>query len=108
PGGCARPGSKFAVSIRRPAVGHPSTRGWWLHSSRAAQTRSTRPDDAHRPRAMRAWGDLPGDDPERDRAATEAELAAAGIDLDTNPPGVQSTGDETQPSGYHDTHTHYA
>lgn len=31
---------------------------------------------------MRAWGDLPGDDPERDREETEAELQAAGIDLD--------------------------
>ncbi|MFL5648554.1 MAG: Rossmann-like and DUF2520 domain-containing protein [Chloroflexota bacterium] len=30
---------------------------------------------------MRAWGDLPGDDPERDRAEAAAELEAAGIDL---------------------------
>lgn len=30
---------------------------------------------------MKVWGDLPGDDPERDRKETEAELAAAGIDL---------------------------
>jgi predicted short-subunit dehydrogenase-like oxidoreductase (DUF2520 family) len=30
---------------------------------------------------VRPWGSLPGDDPERDRAETEAELAAAGIDL---------------------------
>jgi predicted short-subunit dehydrogenase-like oxidoreductase (DUF2520 family) len=36
---------------------------------------------------MRAWGDLPGDDPKRDREATEAELDAAGIDLDPIPPG---------------------
>ena len=36
---------------------------------------------------MRPWGDLPGDDPERDREATEAELEAAGIDLHPTPPG---------------------
>lgn len=36
---------------------------------------------------MRAWGSLPGDDPKRDREAAEAELEAAGIDLDPLPPG---------------------
>lgn len=36
---------------------------------------------------MRPWGDLPGDDPERDREATKAELEAAGIDLDPPRPG---------------------
>ncbi len=30
---------------------------------------------------MRSWGSLPGDDPERDRAETEAAIEAAGIDL---------------------------
>lgn len=30
---------------------------------------------------MRPWGDLPGDDPERDRAETEAQIEAAGIEL---------------------------
>jgi len=30
---------------------------------------------------MRSWGNLPGDDPERDRAETEAAIAEAGIDL---------------------------
>jgi predicted short-subunit dehydrogenase-like oxidoreductase (DUF2520 family) len=30
---------------------------------------------------VKVWGDLPGDDPERDRRETEAELEAAGIDL---------------------------
>ena len=30
---------------------------------------------------MRSWGNLPGDDPERDRAETEAAIEAAGIDL---------------------------
>ncbi|MGZ9160297.1 MAG: Rossmann-like and DUF2520 domain-containing protein [Candidatus Limnocylindrales bacterium] len=36
---------------------------------------------------MKAWGPLPGDDPERDRAETEAAVKAAGIDLDPVPPG---------------------
>ena len=31
---------------------------------------------------MRSWGDLPGDDPERDRAEIQREIEAAGIDLD--------------------------
>ena len=30
---------------------------------------------------MKSWGSLPGDDPERDRAETEAAIEAAGIDL---------------------------
>jgi len=55
---------------------------------------------------MRAWGDLPGDDPERDRAATEAELAAAGIDLDPTPPGAHRHGDETHPSDHAHPHLH--
>ena len=40
---------------------------------------------------MRAWGDLPGDDPERDRAETQAAIDAAGIDLDPVPPGPTAT-----------------
>ena len=36
---------------------------------------------------MKVWGVLPGDDPERDRKATEAELEAAGIDLHPPTPG---------------------
>jgi predicted short-subunit dehydrogenase-like oxidoreductase (DUF2520 family) len=36
---------------------------------------------------MKPWGRLPGDDPERDRAETEAAIAAAGIDLHPVPPG---------------------
>jgi predicted short-subunit dehydrogenase-like oxidoreductase (DUF2520 family) len=35
---------------------------------------------------MRPFGDLPGDDPERDRKTAESELAAAGIDLHPTPP----------------------
>ena len=55
---------------------------------------------------MRAWGDLPGDDPERDRAETEAELEAAGIDLDPAPPGSHRHGDETHPSDHAHPHVH--
>jgi predicted short-subunit dehydrogenase-like oxidoreductase (DUF2520 family) len=36
---------------------------------------------------LRPFGDLPGDDPERDRKDTEAELEAAGIELHPTPPG---------------------
>jgi predicted short-subunit dehydrogenase-like oxidoreductase (DUF2520 family) len=36
---------------------------------------------------MKPWGRLPGDDPERDRAETQAAIDAAGIDLDPVPPG---------------------
>jgi predicted short-subunit dehydrogenase-like oxidoreductase (DUF2520 family) len=36
---------------------------------------------------MRPFGDLPGDDPRRDREAARADLAAAGIDLDPPLPG---------------------
>ncbi len=36
---------------------------------------------------MRAWGTLPGDDPEGDRAETEAAIEAAGIDLHPPVPG---------------------
>lgn len=55
---------------------------------------------------MRAWGDLPGDDPERDRAETEAEIQAAGIDLDPAPPGSHRHGDETHPSDHAHPHLH--
>ncbi|MEA2610122.1 MAG: hypothetical protein QOJ75_2365 [Chloroflexota bacterium] len=36
---------------------------------------------------MRSWGHLPGDDPQRDRAETEAAIEAAGIDLHPKLPG---------------------
>jgi predicted short-subunit dehydrogenase-like oxidoreductase (DUF2520 family) len=42
---------------------------------------------------MKMWGDLPGDDPERDRAETEAAIEAAGIDLDPVPPGFHRHAD---------------
>jgi len=40
---------------------------------------------------MRSWGDLPGDDPARERAETEAELEAAGIDLHPTPPAYRAS-----------------
>ena len=42
---------------------------------------------------VKPWGRLPGDDPERDRAETEAAIQAAGIDLDPVPPGHHRHGD---------------
>ena len=55
---------------------------------------------------MRAWGDLPGDDPGRDRADTEAAIEAAGIDLDPPSPGSHRHGDETHPSDHAHPHLH--
>ncbi len=55
---------------------------------------------------MKAWGDLPGDDPERDRADKAAAIEAAGIDLDPDPPGHHRHGDETHPSDHAHPHHH--
>ena len=55
---------------------------------------------------MKAWGDLPGDDPERDRAEKEAAIAEAGIDLDPAPPGTHRHGDEVHPSDHAHPHQH--
>lgn len=55
---------------------------------------------------MRAWGDLPGHDPKRDRAETEAELAAAGIDLDPVPPGARRFEEEHGLPGHAHPHQH--
>ncbi len=55
---------------------------------------------------MKAWGDLPGDDPERDRAEKEAAIEAAGIDLDPVPPGFHRHGDEMHPSDHVHPHQH--
>ena len=59
---------------------------------------------------MRAWGDLPGDDPKKDqadeRAEKEAAIEAAGIDLDPAPPGSHRHGDETHPSDHVHPHVH--
>ena len=69
---------------------------------------------------MRAWGDLRGDDPERDalaEAEREAErrrehratadaVEAAGIDLDPLPPGSHRHGDFIHPSDHAHSHQH--
>lgn len=55
---------------------------------------------------MKAWGELPGDDPERDRAETEAAIEAAGIDLDPTPPGHHRHGAEVHASDHEHPHRH--
>jgi predicted short-subunit dehydrogenase-like oxidoreductase (DUF2520 family) len=55
---------------------------------------------------MRAWGDLPGDDPQRDREDTEAALEAAGIDLDPVPPGFHRHDGEVHASDHGHPHLH--
>jgi predicted short-subunit dehydrogenase-like oxidoreductase (DUF2520 family) len=55
---------------------------------------------------MKAWGSLPGDDPERDHTETEAAIAAAGIDLDPVPPGQHRHGDDVHPDGHAHPHQH--
>ena len=55
---------------------------------------------------MKAWGDLPGDDPERDRAEKQAAIAEAGIDLDPTPPGFHRHGADTHPSDNVHPHVH--
>ncbi|MEP6638847.1 MAG: DUF2520 domain-containing protein [Chloroflexota bacterium] len=55
---------------------------------------------------MKAWGDLPGDDPDRDRAEKEAAIEAAGIDLDPPPPGSHRHGDATHASDHVHPHAH--
>jgi len=55
---------------------------------------------------MRAWRELPGDDPERDRAETEAAIEAAGIDLDPTPPGHHRHGDEVHADDHQHPHAH--
>jgi predicted short-subunit dehydrogenase-like oxidoreductase (DUF2520 family) len=55
---------------------------------------------------VKAWGALPGDDPERDRQATEAAIDAAGIDLDPVPPGHHRHGDQVHADGHAHPHQH--
>jgi predicted short-subunit dehydrogenase-like oxidoreductase (DUF2520 family) len=69
---------------------------------------------------VRPWGDLPGDDPEREaqqaaaeaearaheRRETVAELEAAGIDLDPTPPGTHRHGDLVHASDHAHPHRH--
>ncbi|MGH2477525.1 MAG: Rossmann-like and DUF2520 domain-containing protein [Candidatus Limnocylindrales bacterium] len=57
---------------------------------------------------MKAWGRLPGDDPERDRAETEAAIEAAGIDLDPIAPGHHRHGALVHPDGHSHPHQHSA
>ena len=57
---------------------------------------------------MKAWGSLPGDDPERDRAELEAAIADAGIDLDPLPPGHHRHADDVHPDGHAHPHQHSA
>lgn len=57
---------------------------------------------------MKAWGPLPGDDPERERAETAAAIEAAGIVLDPVPPGHHRHGDEVHPDGHAHPHHHSA
>jgi predicted short-subunit dehydrogenase-like oxidoreductase (DUF2520 family) len=68
----------------------------------------------------RPWGDLPGDDPERDareaaeralahereRRETVAQIEAAGIDLDPAPPGMHRHGDQVHASDHAHPHEH--
>ncbi len=55
---------------------------------------------------MRAWGDLPGDDPKRDREDTEAAIEAAGIDLDPVPPGFHRHDDVVHAGDHPHSHRH--
>ena len=55
---------------------------------------------------MRAWGDLPGDDPKRDREDTEAAIEAAGIDLDPVPPGFHRHDDVVHAGDHPHPHRH--
>jgi predicted short-subunit dehydrogenase-like oxidoreductase (DUF2520 family) len=55
---------------------------------------------------MRAWGDLPGDDPKRDRDDTEAAIEAAGIDLDPVPAGFHRHEDAVHASDHEHPHHH--
>lgn len=57
---------------------------------------------------MKAWGVLPGDDRERERAETAAALDAAGIELDPVPPGQHRHGDEVHADGHGHPHQHSA
>ena len=55
---------------------------------------------------MRAWGDLPGDDPKRDREEKEAAVEAAGIDLDPVPAGFHRHADAVHASDHEHPHHH--
>ena len=55
---------------------------------------------------MKAWRDLPPEDPETAHAATEAAIASAGIDLDPAPPGYHRHGDDLHASDHQHPHHH--
>ena len=55
---------------------------------------------------MKAWGQLPGDDRERDRAETTAAIDAAGINLHPVLPGHHAHGQDAQPEGHEHPHQH--
>ncbi len=55
---------------------------------------------------MKAWGDLPGDDPKRERAEKEAAIESAGIDLDPPPPGSHRHDAEDHPGDHVHPHLH--
>jgi predicted short-subunit dehydrogenase-like oxidoreductase (DUF2520 family) len=55
---------------------------------------------------VKAWGDLPGDDPERDRAEKEAAIESAGIDLDPPPPGSHRHEADDHPADHVHPHLH--
>lgn len=57
-------------------------------------------------RPVKAWGELPGDDPERERAEKEAAIAEAGIELDPPPPGMHRHGDDVHASDHAHPHQH--
>ena len=55
---------------------------------------------------MKAWGRMPGDDRDQDRADTAAAIDAAGIDLHPVPPGQRAHDDEAHPDGHTHPHLH--
>jgi predicted short-subunit dehydrogenase-like oxidoreductase (DUF2520 family) len=55
---------------------------------------------------VKAWGNLPGDDPERDRAEKEAAIESAGIDLDPPPPGSRRHEADDHPADHVHPHLH--
>jgi len=63
--------------------------------------------DPPRTAPMKAWGSLPGDDPERDRAEMEAAIVEAGIDLDPAAPGSHRHA-EGEPADHVHPHQHSA
>jgi predicted short-subunit dehydrogenase-like oxidoreductase (DUF2520 family) len=55
---------------------------------------------------MKAWRGGPEEDAAVERAATEAAIEAAGIELDPLPPGHHRHGDEVHPDGHAHPHQH--